>query len=176
MSKLLVVFGATGQQGGSVAQYVINDPELSKEFKVRAVTRDTSKPAAQALHQKGVEVVKADADDKESLKAALKGAHTVFGVTATIYDDKIYERELAQGKAMADAAVAEGAKYFIFSTLSHAKKISGGKLTHVSHFDVKADIEEYIVSIETFLLSPPHDFSNILSESYFKILLLKESC
>lgn len=70
MSKLLVVFGATGNQGGSVVEYVINDPELSKEYKVRAITRDVNKPAAQDLQKKGVEVVAADQDDKESLKSA----------------------------------------------------------------------------------------------------------
>ena len=144
MAKLFTVFGATGQQGGSVVNYVLNDPELSKQFKVRGVTRDVTQPAAQALQQKGVEVVKADADDKESLKEAMKGAHTVFGVTATIYDEKLKERELAQGLAMVDAAVAAGVQYYIFSTLSNAGKISGGKLQKMDHFDVKAEIEEYV--------------------------------
>ena len=144
MAKILTVFGATGQQGGSVGDYVINDPELSTKFSVRGITRDLIKPAAQSLQQKGVEVVKADADDKESLKQAMHGAHTVFGITATIYDDKLKERELAQGKAMADAAVAAGVQYFIFSTLSSGGKISGGKLQNLAHFDVKAEIEDYI--------------------------------
>ncbi len=144
MAKLLTVFGATGQQGGSVVEYVINDPELSKQYKVRGITRDLTKPAAQALRQKGVEVVKADSDDKESLKQAMQGAHTVFGVTATIYDEKLKERELAQGKAMVDAAVAAGVQYYIFSTLSNAGKISKGQLQKLDHFDVKAEIEDYI--------------------------------
>lgn len=52
--------------------------------------------------------MKADADDSESLKQAMQGAHTVFGVTAIIYDEKLKERELAQGKSMTDAAVAAG--------------------------------------------------------------------
>lgn len=144
MAMLLTVFGATGQQGGAVVEYVINHPELSKQYKVRAITRDLTKPAAQALRQKGVELVEADADDKESLKQAMHGTHTVFGVTATIYDEKLKERELAQGKAMADAAVAAGVQYFIFSTLSNGGKISNGKLKKLDHFDVKAEIEDYI--------------------------------
>lgn len=144
MAKLLTVFGATGQQGGAVVEYVISDPELSKQYKVRGITRDLAKPAAQALQQKGVEVVKADADDSESLKQAMRGTYAVFGVTATIYDEKLKQRELAQGKAMADAAVAAGVRYFIFSTLSNAGKISNGKLQKLDHFDVKAEIEDYI--------------------------------
>lgn len=57
MSKVLTVFGATGNQGGSVIKAVLADPVLSKTFKIRGITRDTSKPSAQALAAKGVEVV-----------------------------------------------------------------------------------------------------------------------
>jgi uncharacterized protein YbjT (DUF2867 family) len=147
MSKLLVVFGATGQQGGSIVDYVVNDPELPKEYTLRGVTRDPSTPAAQALRQKGVEVVKGDVDDKESLKQAMQGAHTVFAVTVTVYDHLTKQREISQGKEMADAAVAAGVHYLIFSSLSHAGKISGGKLQKVDHFDSKAEVEEYVRSL-----------------------------
>lgn len=144
MSKLLVVFGATGQQGGSVANYVVSDPELSKQYKVRGVTRDPSKLAAQALLQKGIEVVQADADDIASLKRAIQGAHTVFAVTTTIYDEHTKAREVRQGRALADAAVAAGVQYYIFSTLPHVGRNSGGKYPKVDHFDAKAEVEEHI--------------------------------
>jgi len=57
MSKIITVFGATGNQGGSVITSLLNDVQLSQEFKIRGVTRDTSKPAAQELKKKGVELV-----------------------------------------------------------------------------------------------------------------------
>lgn len=57
MSKLITVFGATGVQGGSVIRAILNDPALSKEFKIRGITRDTSKPAAKELEAQGVELV-----------------------------------------------------------------------------------------------------------------------
>ena len=62
MSKILTVFGATGNQGGSVIRAVLADPVLSKEFKVRGITRDVSKPAAKALADQGVELVKVSRD------------------------------------------------------------------------------------------------------------------
>lgn len=141
MSKLLVVFGATGQQGGSVINSVLADTTLSKQYKIRAVTRDTSKPAAQALKSKGVELVQADADDKASLQQALKQAHTVFIVTTTVDGAGAKEIETKQGKQIADTAVAAGAQYLILSSASHAKKISG---KDVDIFDSKAEIEDYI--------------------------------
>lgn len=56
MSKLITVFGATGNQGGSVVTYILSHPTLSKEYKVRGITRNASKPDAKALAAKGVEI------------------------------------------------------------------------------------------------------------------------
>jgi uncharacterized protein YbjT (DUF2867 family) len=55
--KLLTVFGATGRQGGSVVHEILNSTKLSEMYKIRAVTRDPTKPAAQALKELGVEIV-----------------------------------------------------------------------------------------------------------------------
>lgn len=55
--SILVVFGATGVQGGSVAKAILNDPITSQRFRVRAVTRDPSKPAAVALANLGAHLV-----------------------------------------------------------------------------------------------------------------------
>lgn len=57
MSKLLTVFGATGAQGGALVKYVLEHPSLSDQFRLRGITRDSSKPAALALEAKGVEVI-----------------------------------------------------------------------------------------------------------------------
>ncbi|RYP82899.1 hypothetical protein DL769_001508 [Monosporascus sp. CRB-8-3] len=57
MAKILAVFGATGQQGGSVINYVLNVLDLSREYKIRAITRDVGSERARQLKEK-VEVVK----------------------------------------------------------------------------------------------------------------------
>lgn len=143
MSQVLAIIGATGQQGGSVANFVLSDPVLSSRYKVRAITRDTTKPAADALRAKGAEVVSADLDDPASLKAAFTGANTVFAATKTIYDEQAKERELRQSKDLADAAVAAGAQYIIYSTQVHCETVSGGKYP-VAAYDSKAEAEAYI--------------------------------
>lgn len=56
MSKLITVFGATGNQGGSVIKHILADSQLSSEFKIRGITRDVSKPAAKTLADQGVEL------------------------------------------------------------------------------------------------------------------------
>lgn len=142
--KLLVVFGATGNQGGSTANIVLDDPELSSQYSVRAITRSASNPKAQELKSKGAEIVEADMDDTSSLTRALQGAHTVFAVTSTQYGQDTLTIETRQAKALCDEAVKQGAQYLIWSSMSHPKKITNGKLSGVDAFDVKAIVEEYI--------------------------------
>ena len=144
MAKLLVIFGATGQQGGSVVSHVLDDTELSKQYSVRTITRDPSSSKAEALKKKGVDVIKADLTDESSLPVAMKGAHTVFALSAPTFGSDAKIREATQGKAMADVAVAERVQYIIFSTLPHVSAVSGGKYTKVNGFDAKAEIQQYI--------------------------------
>ena len=55
--KIFVVFGATGNQGGSVIKSVLSDAKASQQFQLRGITRDPSAPKAKALAEKGVECV-----------------------------------------------------------------------------------------------------------------------
>jgi uncharacterized protein YbjT (DUF2867 family) len=88
MSKLIVVVGATGGQGGSVAKYFLSDPE----YIVRGVTRNPEGQKAHDLKALGVEIVKADVGDVESLEKAFEGAYAIFAVT------DYYETFFAKGK------------------------------------------------------------------------------
>ena len=162
MCKLLVVFGATGQQGGSIISNVLDDAELSKQYKIRGITRDPSSSAAEALKKRGVDVAKADMTDPSSLSSVLKGAHTVFFLTAPVMGADAKNEEFAQGKGVVDVAVAEGIQYMIFSTLPHVTRISGGKYTKVAAFDAKAEIEDYIrtLPIKSAFFSPASFMQN----------------
>jgi uncharacterized protein YbjT (DUF2867 family) len=88
MSKLLTVFGSTGQKGGSLIKFVLNHPELSKLYHLRGITRDSSKPSAVSLKEKGVDVIQADLSDPQSLVAAVADSYAVFGVTNCKYQEK----------------------------------------------------------------------------------------
>lgn len=76
-TKLLVVVGATGNQGGSVVAQFLK----TQDYKIRGLTRNTASAKAKALADKGVEVVAADLDDVSSLKKAFEGANAIFAVT-----------------------------------------------------------------------------------------------
>jgi NAD(P)-dependent dehydrogenase (short-subunit alcohol dehydrogenase family) len=159
MSKLIVILGATGTQGGSVVTTFLSDPS----WKIRALTRNPEGSAAQTLRGKGVhEIVRASLDEPDSLLQAFKGAHTIFSVTdfwvpyyTPANDEKAAAAGLAknawvageeerQGRNVFDAAAkTEGLQRLIFSGLSNASRWSGGKYTHVYHFDGKARAAEY---------------------------------
>ncbi|EQL03192.1 NAD(P)-binding domain protein [Ophiocordyceps sinensis CO18] len=164
MSKLLTVFGATGNQGGSVIKAVLADAVLSRDFKIRGITRNVSKPAAQALAARGVQVVAADLDSKPSLVQALAGSHTVFLVTTPDFASG-QNHELAHGRAVADAGVAAGVAHLVYSSLLHVSDTTGGRLRHVPHFDNKAEVERYVRSRDlpcTFML-PGYFMSNFVA-------------
>ncbi|KAL2878180.1 hypothetical protein SGCOL_006430 [Colletotrichum sp. CLE4] len=143
MSKIFTIFGATGNQGGSIVRAALADAVLSKEFKIRGITRDVSKPAAQSLASKGVEVVSADMSSKISLSEAIKGSHTVFFVTTPNFMGGASEEQL-HGKNVADVAAEAGVKHLIYSSLLHVTETTNGRLKHVVHFDDKAVVERYI--------------------------------
>lgn len=144
--KLLVIFGISGQQGGSLAETVLADPELSSQFSIRGLTRDVSNPSLSALKQRGIEIVAADADDAPSLERALVGAHTVFGMTVSQLGADSCAHEMHQARAIADACVSARASMLIFSIVPSPKRLSGGQI-ELEVFDVKVDMAEYIAGL-----------------------------
>ena len=56
--KVLVIFGATGNQGGSVIKTILGDPKMTDQFELRAITRDPSNPTAISLREKGIKVLR----------------------------------------------------------------------------------------------------------------------
>ncbi|XP_007934160.1 nmrA-like family domain-containing protein 1 [Orycteropus afer afer] len=139
--KVIAVFGATGAQGGSVAKAILE----SKNFAVRAVTRDVTQPKAVVLRDLGAEVIKGDLNDEASVEAALKGAYGAFVVT-NFWEHLSKKKEVCQGKMVADAAKRLGLQHVVYSGLENVKRLSGGKL-EVPHFDGKGEVEEYFWAI-----------------------------
>ena len=138
--QIILVTGATGAQGGSVANALLKEGK----FSVRILTRNASSPKALLLKQKGAEVAEGDLDYIESLKAAMKGCYGVFGVT-NFWEH--FGKELQQGKNLIDAVAAKGIRHFVLHTLPDYNALSGGKLP-VPHCDIKAALQAYSNELE----------------------------
>jgi len=145
--KIIAVVGATGAQGGGLADAILSDP--SGELAVRALTRKPDSDKARMLAQRGAEVVTADLDDPASLERAFSGAYGAFCVT-NFWEHFSPEKELAHATAMARATKAAGVTHVIWSTLEDTRvhvPISDdrmptlmGKYT-VPHFDAKGEAD-----------------------------------
>ncbi|XP_053813346.1 nmrA-like family domain-containing protein 1 isoform X1 [Vidua chalybeata] len=157
--KLIVVFGATGAQGGGVARALLDDGT----FKVRAVTRSPRKKKAEELRRRGAEVVKADQDDEASLERALAGAYGAFIVT-NFWEHCSKEKEIEQGQRLADLSKRQGLHHVVFSGLENVHQLTGGRL-EVLHFDGKGVVEEYFqkIGVPTTIIRLPFYFENFLS-------------
>src|SRR5258708_38250596 len=114
----VLVFGATGQQGGAVARHL-----LANAWNVRALVRNPNQASAQALKQQGVELVQGDLNDPASLRDAMGGVDSVFSVQTSFAAGGV-EAEERQGKAVADAAGETGVTHFVYSSVGGAERHS----------------------------------------------------
>ena len=135
VERPILVCGATGSQGGAVARSL-----LGRGFRVRALTRDPHKPEAQALADQGAEVVQGDMEDRSAMDRVLEGAYGVFAVQN--FWETGYDREVQQGKTVADAAKAAGVEHFVYSSVGSAHRQTG-----IPHFDSKWEVEEHVRQI-----------------------------
>jgi uncharacterized protein YbjT (DUF2867 family) len=132
---LILVSGATGQQGGAIAREL-----LAKGHTVRAMTRKPDGEAARALAKLGAQVVAGDLDDAASLERALAGAWGAYAVQNTW--EAGVEREEAQGRRFAEIARSRGVQHLVYSSVGSAHRGTG-----IPHFENKWRVEEKIRSL-----------------------------
>ena len=147
----ILVFGATGQQGGSVTHAL-----LAAGWHVRALVRDPGSPKSAALRDAGVDLVPGNLADPESIREAMRGVHGVFSVQPSSGQGALYgvsdEDEVRYGITIADIAVESGAGHLVYSSTNAV----GGGPTGMGHFDSKARIEAHVraLPIPTTIIRP----------------------
>jgi uncharacterized protein YbjT (DUF2867 family) len=132
-SKVILVTGATGQQGGAVATAL-----LTKGQKIRVMSRTPEKAAA--LAQAGAEVVKGSLTNASDLQAALRGVHGVFAMSTPF--EAGMDQEVRQGIMMADAAKQAGIAHYVYTSVGSAHRNTG-----IPHFETKWKVEQHIRQI-----------------------------
>src|SRR5262249_52003672 len=130
--RVVLVSGATGRHGGAVLRHM-----LPKGWKLRALTRDPGSPAAQELARRGIEIVRGDLEQPDSLRGATQGAYGVFSVQD--FWAVGAKREVLQGKNLADAAKSAGVQHFVYSSVGGAERHTG-----IDHWESKWEIEKHI--------------------------------
>jgi uncharacterized protein YbjT (DUF2867 family) len=139
--RIIAVLGATGAQGGGLADAVLDDP--GGAFAVRAVTRRAGSDRARDLAERGAEVVEADLGDEGSLRRAFEGAHGAYVVT-NYWEAMSAQVELTQAGNAARAARDAGLAHVIWSTLEDTReRLPVG----VPHFDAKAEADRFFLDL-----------------------------
>lgn len=133
MSKLKVLItGATGTQGGGVARLLLADGHH-----VRALTRNASSPAADALRKLGAEVVAGNFDDPSSLVAAARGVDTAFAMSTPYVAGPDAER--TEALALIEALKTAKVGRIVYTSVSDADRKTG-----IPHFESKVPAEEAV--------------------------------
>jgi uncharacterized protein YbjT (DUF2867 family) len=130
--KSILITGVTGSQGGAVARELVG-----KGFKLRGLTRKPEGETAKQLSALGIELVKGDLDDEDSLNAALQDTWGVYSVQNTW--EAGVEKEEAQGVRLAKLAQAAGVEHFVYTSVGSAHLNTG-----IPHFDNKSRVEDAV--------------------------------
>ena len=150
-SRLVLVTGVTGQQGGSVARSLI-----TKGHRVRGMTRNVESEAARPVATLGVDLVAGDFRDPDSLAAAVAGVDTVFAMGTPFEAGE--EAEVIQGVAIVDAAAGADIDHFVYTSVASADKSTG-----IPHFNSKWDVEKHLAAtgLDWSVIAPVYFMENL---------------
>jgi len=151
-NRKVLVLGATGNQGGAVAQTLIKNGHS-----VIGVTRNIASPKSNDLIEQGAEMITADFLDKQSLTEVMKNVDTVFAMTTPGWEGDV-ATELKQGINIVDAAIEAGVEHFIFNSVSDANQSTG-----IPHFESKFKIEKHLDAsgLNYTIVAPAYFMDNI---------------
>jgi uncharacterized protein YbjT (DUF2867 family) len=147
IQRKILVAGATGNQGGSVARALLSDGH-----KVLGISRNLNSQKSRDLIALGAEMVSVSFSDQERLIELMTEVDTVFAMTTPFEGGE--KAEIEQGKTMVNAAQAAGIGHFIFNSVGDADLSTG-----IPHFDSKYEVEKHLSSCK-----PPY---TIVGPSYF---------
>ncbi len=155
--QIILVTGATGNQGGAVARHLLSDG-----WKVRALVRNPSSAPASALAQSGIEVVAGDLDDRPSVESAMQNAYGVFSVQLTEMPGQpgfTTEDEIRQGILLADLAKSHDVKHLVYTSVAGAERDA-----KIKQWESKWAIEKHIraISLPATILRPVAFMENFL--------------
>jgi uncharacterized protein YbjT (DUF2867 family) len=155
--KTIVVLGATGRQGGQVARHLVNDG-----WQVKGLTRNPESKKTTALRSLGVDVVRADMNDKSSLESAFREAYGVFNMQAPV-PGKI-EVEIRQGRNVAEAARKTGIRHIVYGSAG-----LGDIKTGIEQWDAKIEVTQIMkeLGLPLTVLRPVAFMELMVDPGYF---------
>jgi uncharacterized protein YbjT (DUF2867 family) len=152
MSKVLLITGATGKQGGAVIDAILSTPNSASIFTLLAVTRDANTPSAKKLAARSpsIKLVQGNLDDIPSLfdaaeKAAQNPIWGVYSVQISMGKGVTVESEMRQGNSLIDESLRRSVQHFVYSSVDRGgDALSWDNQTPIPHFQSKYHIERHL--------------------------------
>ncbi|MDY6898785.1 MAG: NmrA family NAD(P)-binding protein [Cyanobacteriota bacterium] len=136
MNKILLI-GVTGGTGGNVVKGFLEQGITN----LRAITRkiDLNRPSLKQINDAGIELVEANLDDENSLKAAFSDVEAVYCHATAPDTAKPQTEEIERAKTVVKIAKQVQIKHFVYNSAGGVDRNS-----KVSHIQQKAQIEKII--------------------------------
>jgi uncharacterized protein YbjT (DUF2867 family) len=157
----ILVFGATGKQGGSTARQL-----LKRGWQVRAFVRDPGKAQALELAELGAALQVGDLDDADSIERAMAGVYGVFSVQTPLGPGGVPAEEV-HGKLVADIAARIGVTHYVHSSVGGALRPEG-----LHWREAKLRVEERVGEhrLPATFLRPAYFMENLNADMYPPVL------
>jgi uncharacterized protein YbjT (DUF2867 family) len=123
------------------------------------MTRKPESPAAAALAERGVTIVKGDFEDEKGLERAARGVDTVFAMSTPYEGGE--KTETREGINIVGAAAKVGVKHLVYTSVAGADRASG-----IPHFDSKFEVEKEIrrSGVPFTIIAPVFFMENFLAD------------
>jgi uncharacterized protein YbjT (DUF2867 family) len=142
-TKVFLVVGATGTQGGSVISALLSS-KSPQSIRILALTRDTNSSRAKALAATDSRITLISGDPTSPDEIFKKANTPIDGVFCVTVHGPAGSEE-AQAEGLIDASLAHGVKHFVFTSADRGGDIlSETNPTPVPHIATKYRIEIYL--------------------------------
>ena len=143
-AQTILITGATGKQGSAVVNALLALHEPSIE--ILALTRNPDSPSAKALAGRSstITLLKGDLDAPEPIFTSASTPITrVFSVQLGIDPSMTAAREITQGKALIDTAIAHGVQHFVYASADQGPP-GKEEANYVPQMKSKVEIEAHL--------------------------------
>lgn len=143
MKKVILVTGATGRQGMAIIAQLCDSPGVQ----LLGLTRNTASTASSRLAARypSLELVSGNLKNANAIFAAagrpIWGVYSVSPSMVSGFDPAEEER---QGRQLIDAAIQNGVRHFVLSSVDRHGSRSDENETNVPHFQSKFRLEKYL--------------------------------
>ena len=168
--KTIGVCGITGSQGGSVGR------ELKKKgYNVIGITRNPLKKSCEELTNLGINIVKADFDEPETVKLAFKNCDVVYLMT-NFWEHMSPKKEFKQAREIIDILKNTEVKHIIWSTLEDSRDFKDNidylGDYKIPHFDEKGMVSKYLNNQK---IKSTHLYTSFFNENLIGMMKLKKA-